>query len=405
MGRVPDSKVIVNCTVVDGTDAPAKTDAGIHVEGDRILSVGPVDDVLRQAGDAEVIDLAGAYVTPGLMNMHVHLGLSLPGAAGLALASETLPQLTLRMAGNARAALHAGITTVRLVGERGYTDFALRAAIGRGEVEGPRIFTAGHSIACTGGHGTGSGRAVEADGAAEFRRAVRTQIKQGADLIKLMLTGGVAGEHEGMDTPQLGEEELRAVMEVAHQWGRKVTAHAGPAESIRQAIEAGLDGVEHGYGLDESVVALMLERGTWYVPTISVTRCGEYFERIGVPAWMAERSLSSGPTHWRSLQLAIEGGVKIALGTDMIPAEPFEGTVATVRELEHMVDAGMSPLRALQAATARPAEMLGVSAELGTVEPGKLADLLAVGSDPAQSASAFRDVLFVMKDGRVVRGA
>jgi imidazolonepropionase-like amidohydrolase len=397
--------LIVNCTVVDGTDRPAQNDAGIHIEGNRIRSIGPVDDVISEAKDAEVIDLGGAYVTPGLMNMHVHFGLSLPGAAGLALANESLPQLTLRMAGNARAALHAGITTVRLVGERGYTDFALRAAIERGEVEGPRIFTAGHSIACTGGHGTGSGRAVEADGPAEFRKAVRTQIKHGADLIKLMLTGGVAGEHEGMDTAQLADEELRAVTEVAHQWGRKVTAHAGPAESIRRAIEAGLDGVEHGYALNDEVVALMVERGTWYVPTIVVTRCGEYFDRIGVPAWMAERSLSSGPTHWRSLQRAIEGGVKIALGTDMIPAEPFEGTVATVRELEHMADAGMSPGRVLQAATARPAEMLGIEADLGTLEPGKFADVIAVRSDPTDSPSAFRDVQFVMKDGIVVRGA
>ncbi len=132
-----------------------------------------------------------------------------------------------------------------------------------------RIFTAGHSIACTGGHW--SGRAIEADGPAEFRKAVRTQIKHGADLIKLMLTGGVAGEHEGMDTAQLADEELRAVTEVAHQWGRKVTAHAGPAESIRRAIDAGLDGVEHGYALNDEVVALMVAVGTWYVPTIVVT--------------------------------------------------------------------------------------------------------------------------------------
>jgi imidazolonepropionase-like amidohydrolase len=395
--------VIANCTVIDGTDRPPLPDAGIHIEGNRIRAVGPVDDVLAAVLDPEVIDVAGAYVTPGLMNMHVHLGLSLPGTAGLALANETLPQLVLRMAGNARAALHAGVTTVRLVGERGYTDFALRTAIARGEVEGPRIFTAGHSVACTGGHGTSSGRAVEADGPAEFRKAVRTQIKHGADLIKLMLTGGIAGEHEEMDTPQLSDEELRAVTEVAHQWGRKVTAHAGPAETIRRAIEAGLDGVEHGYELDQAVVELMVERGTWYVPTIVVTRCGEYFERIGVPAWMAERSLSGGPTHWRSLQLAISGGVRIALGTDMIPGDGIEGTVATVREMEHMADAGMTPLQVLQAATARPAEMLGVENDLGTLEPGKLADLVAVEEDPTQSISAFRGVRFVMKDGLAVR--
>ena len=196
--------MIVNCTVVDGTDRPAQNDAGIHIEGNRIRSIGQVDDLLGEAKDAKVIDLVGAYVTPGLMmSMHVHLGLSLPGAAGLALSNETLPQLTLRMAGNARGGVTCRdyhCSSGRRTRIHRFSP-ALRAAIGRAEVEVADLHRWPlHRMHRRARHW--SGRAIEADGPAEFRKAVRTQIKHGADLIKLMLTGGVAGEHEGMDTAQ-----------------------------------------------------------------------------------------------------------------------------------------------------------------------------------------------------------
>lgn len=405
MDAVPKDACLINCKIIDVITGSVSDDAGIAVVDGRIAATGASAEIERGGGSrgVPVVDVKGAFVSPGLMNMHVHLGLSLPGTAGLRLRGESLAALALRMAANARAALRAGVTTVRLVGERGHTDFALRAAIERGEVDGPRIFTAGHSIACTGGHGHSSGRAVEADGPDGFARAVREQIKAGADLIKLMLSGGIAGEHEQISTPELTSAELHAVTEVAHAWGRPVTAHAGPAGAIREALEAGLDGVEHGYSLTPEVVSLMVERGTWYVPTIVVTRCGEYFERIGVPEWMAARSLEAGPTHWSSLQQAIEAGVQIALGTDMLPAEPFEGTVATVRELEYMVEAGMTPLAALQAATVRPAALLNRADDLGCIAPGKFADLVVTEESPLESVSAFRKVRIVMKEGQVAR--
>jgi imidazolonepropionase-like amidohydrolase len=393
--------LLTGCTVVDGTDAPARRGAAVLVEGDRIAAVGPASALRGRVGVGQVVDLDGATLIPGLCNLHVHLGLTLPGAQEYA--NESVPELTLRMAANARAALEAGVTTVRLLGEAAGADLALRAAIGRGQVPGPRILTAGSPIGCTGGHGFGGGRLLEADGAAGFRHAARSQIKLGVDWIKIMLTGGLAGRHEQVDTPQLADDELHAVIEVAHAWGRKVTAHAGSSAAIRSAIEAGIDCIEHGYELTDEVVTLMVERSVWLVPTIVVTRSVEQLESLGVPAWMTARMLRTAEGHTRALERAVSAGVRIAAGTDMLPAEPFDGTIATVGELEHYVRAGMTPLAALQAATARAAELLGLDGELGTLEPGKSADIVGLEGDPTADISALRSIRFVMKGGVVVR--
>src|SRR5579864_8195083 len=191
--------------------------------------------------------------------------------------NETEAALALRMAQNAREALHAGVTTVRLTGERKHADFALKASIARGETRGPRIFTAGMACIATGGHGHTRAGTIEADGPDEFRKVVRMQLRAGADLIKIAISGGIAGEHEAIRDAQLSREEMRAVMETAHGSGKKVTAHAGPPGAIRDAIECGLDCVEHGYFLTEEVIHLMVEQGVWLVPTIAVSRCEEFY--------------------------------------------------------------------------------------------------------------------------------
>lgn len=395
---------LVNCSVIDATAETARSNSGVWVRSGRIEAVGPADDILQEAntGGSEIIDLNGAHLMAGLINMHVHLGLKLPGKQSQDLAQESDAALALRMASNARAALIAGVTTVRLVAEKDHVDFAVRAAIDRGETVGPRIFTAGMAIACTGGHGRGSG-AVEVDGVPETRRAVRSQIKAGADLIKVMASGGISGEFEGASGLQLEPDELAAAIDVAHAWGKKVTAHAGPAEVIELAVQSGLDCVEHGYRLTNDVASQMAERGTWYVPTLSVTRCKDFFERIEAPSWMMERALSQGGTHMESFRNALGHDVTVALGTDMLPAEPYDDTVATVREMEHMVEGGMSPRQVVLAATSGPAEWLGMSSELGTIEPGKHADLIAMPDDPTRQIKALRGIGFVMKGGYVYR--
>lgn len=402
------NQLLGNCTVVDARVldgvAPRK-DAGIWITGERIAAVGPYSSVsamARAAGPVAEHDLNGAFVTPGLTNMHTHFSLSLPGKGGDTVKDLGPHDLALYMADGARRTLECGVTTVRNVAEKDHADFALRRAINAGRTAGPRMFTAGQALVCTGGHGHESGDTLECDGPVGFRRGVRSQIKAGADLIKVMISGGIAGEHEGIATPQLFADEMAAVIETAHAWGRKVTAHAGPAEVIGAAVELGLDCVEHGYQLTPAVARAMAARGTALVPTLLVTRCKEFFDELGVPEWMQCRSLGAGPRHLESFAMAVEAGVEILLGSDMPPFWAFEGTNATVRELENLA-AALGPARALHAATRGPIGWLGASDDLGTVEEGKYADLIAMDGDPLDDASAFRGVRFVMKGGAVIR--
>lgn len=388
--------------IFDGVHDDLLTDHEIRIGHDgRILAVAPRSTARALASRARVIDLEEAVVSPGLINCHVHLGLALPGAAGELLRGGSDADLLLAMADSARRTLHAGVTTVRLVGESRSLDFALRRGIRAGAVAGPHIFTAGQALCCTGGHGWDSD-ALEADGPDEFRRLTRRQIREGADLIKVCISGGIAGEHEQISTPQLFDDEIAAVIEVAHAWGRKVTAHAGPGDTVRRAVALGLDCVEHGYDLDDETTALMSRSGVWYVPTITVSRCADYFDQQGVPGWMKDRALAAGPRHWESLRSAIAHGVPIAMGTDMPPAADFEGTTATVREMEFMQDAGMTALDVMRSATSAAATLLDAP-YAGRIVPGATADVIATSQDPTTDVSELRSMFFVMKEGRVVR--
>lgn len=394
--------VIAGARVFDGRSDRAAENQGVWTSGGRIRRVGPTDDVLREAtvtGTPRIVEANGDTVVPGLVNMHVHLDLALPGdLARVAMLNDA--ELALHMAEEARLTLLAGVTTVRLTGTYNHIDFALRNSIDGGRTLGPRIRTAGQLVCSTGGHGWQ--RSLEADGPAEFARAVREQIKHGADFIKLALSGGMAGEHEKVTTSQLREDELDAVLEVAHAWGRKVTTHAGPAGPTLEAVRRGIDCVEHGYELTDELCRLMIEREVTYVPTITVTRCREFFERHNMPRWMQDRALAWGDRHWESLENAIRHGVTIAMGSDMPPHAEFDGTSATVRELEFMVEAGMTPQAALVAATSTGARWLGLEDEIGCVGEGAYADLLLVQGDPLADISAMRDLRMVLKDGRPV---
>ncbi|GAA3215130.1 amidohydrolase family protein [Microbacterium terregens] len=390
--------VLTGLRLVDGIDLVPRADLAIVVRDGLIAAILPANEA-----PASTIDLGGAFVMPGLINMHTHFSLSLPGAGGDAVSALSEHDLALYMADGARRTLLSGVTTVRCVAEKDGADFALRRAIEQGHVPGPRIYTAGRSLCCTGGHGHDTDDTLECDGPDAFTRGVRSQVKQGADLIKIMISGGIAGEHEQITTPQLTREEMAAAITTAHAWGRKVTAHAGPAAIIAEAVELGLDCVEHGYELTPEVARLMAERGAALVPTLVVTRAGAFFDDLGVPPWMQERSLNAGPRHLQSYRYALEAGVEVLLGSDMPPFWDFEGTSAVVREMEHMQAGGLSAPDVIRAATAGPAGWLDASGAIGTLAPGRFADLIAMPEDPTVSASALRGIDFVMKGGVVVR--
>jgi imidazolonepropionase-like amidohydrolase len=404
-GPSPTNLLLVNVQIVDaiGTEVVG---GAIWVKDGIIRALGTEAELREQAtdeGDLAVIDLDGAFVAPGLINMHTHFSLALPGERGDYVRSLGDHGMALYMADGARRALHSGITSVRCVAENNHADFALRDAIGRGLLPGPDIYTAGQALVCTGGHGHESADTLECDGADGFARGVRTQIKAGADLIKVMISGGIAGKHEGLATPQLTKAEMESVISTAHAWGRKVTAHAGPAEIIAEAVELGLDCVEHGYELTPEVASAMAAQGTALVPTLVVTRCGSFFDELGVPAWMQERSLNAGPRHIESYRMAIEAGVTIMVGSDMPPFWPFEGTTAVVREMEHMSAFGLGAHGTLRAGTIEPAKWLGIDGEVGTIEVGKRANLIAMDDDPLLDTTALRGIRWVMKSGDVVR--
>ena len=400
--------LLSGCSVFDSVSDALHDDAGVLVEGGRIVAVGPAGQIRARAGAATPqIDLGGAYLMSGLINMHTHFSLSLPGEAGEQLRRMSPYALALHMADGARRTLLCGVTTVRCVAEKDHADFDLRRAIDAGHAVGPRIHTAGRALVCTGGHGHDGTDTLECDGADGFRRGAREQLKQGADLIKVMISGGIAGQHEQISTPQLTSDELTAVIETAHGWGRKVTAHAGPAAVIGRAVELGLDCVEHGYQLTPRVAEAMAGHGTHLVPTLVVTRCAEFFDSLGVPEWMQRRSLDAGPRHVESYRTALAAGVSVMLGSDMPPFWPFEGTVATIRELERMAEFGsghgLDARAALRAATVVPARWLGVDGDVGSVTPGRYADLVAMDADPTADVSALRTIRWVMKGGTVVR--
>ena len=401
--RTARPTAIVGASVVNLSGGAAVADAVVLIEGERITTVSPAAST-RIPPDAEVIRATGKFIAPGLMNMHTHYGLVLPGRAGAELANETEAGLALRMAANARISLMAGVTTTRSTGEAKGVEFALRRAIDRGEAVGPRIFTAGQAVHVTGGHGWRPGD-EGLDSPNAFRQAVRREVFAGAEWIKIAISGGIADTHGDIAASHMTKEEVSAVTDTAHRHGVKVTAHSGSPGATLEAIDAGIDCVEHGYFLTDEVLQRMRARGTWYVPTIVVSQptVMEFFKKIGSPDWYLARVESVGKAHWRTLQSAIKMGVKIALGTDQFPYEPNDGTTATVREAQYYVEAGMTPLHALRAATIEPATMLGAADRLGTVERGKLADLIITDADPSKDIKALRGIRLVMKGGVIYR--
>ena len=397
--------------LVDVAEGKVLDKRTIRIEGDRIVSV---TKGYKDLEGASIIDLRDATLMPGFMDMHVHLDHELdpPGSYSEGFYMNSA-DYALRATIYAKRTLEAGFTTVRDLGARDKeASFALRNAINKGVVPGPRIFAAGKSIATTGGHADPTNGVREdlrgdpgpvsgvMNGPADAYKAVRQRYKDGSDVIKLTVTGGVLSLAKSGDNPQFTEEELEAVVAAAKDYNFVVAVHAHGAEGMKRAIKAGVDSVEHGTYMDDEAMDLMKRHGTWYVPTISAGKwVAELAEQDNkLPAIVRPKAAAVGPQIQDTFAKAYRRGVKIAFGTDA-GVSPH-GTNG--EEFVYMVEAGMPVLEAIKSATLNAAELLQMKDELGQIRPGYYADLVAVRQDPFKDVSALTRPDFVMKSGAVI---
>jgi imidazolonepropionase-like amidohydrolase len=407
----PKGTVVLRAArLIDGTGAGPVQNGVVVVTDDRIVAAGAAGSIAIPAG-ARVIDLGDATLLPGFIDAHVHI-------IGRPLSDPRSDDARMRdyasyaaIAGveNARRTLMAGFTSVRVLGAPNFDDMALRQAITNGLVVGPRMQNAGHSFGITGGHcdengykpglADGDFRTGVADGADEGRKAVRYQVKYGADAIKICATGGVLSEGDAVGATQYTLEEMKAIVDEASKLERKVAAHAHGAEGIKLAVRAGVASIEHGSFLDEEGARLMVEHRTWLVPTISA---GEFVEKAAksgrLTGLRAEKALAAAQGMRNSVRLAQRAGVPIALGTDAGVGEHG----ANGHEFTLLVTwGGLSPMQSIVAGTSNAARLLGWEKQVGTLAPGKWADVVAVPGDPTRDITLMERPSFVMKGGVV----
>ena len=397
--------------LIDGVGGAARENVSIVVDNGRITDVTP-GFAPPAAGD-ELIDLRDHTVLPGLMDMHTHLSFELSERSYLEEFTLNPTDNAIRATAYARRTLLAGFTTVRDLGDDGVTTVSLRNAIAAGYAVGPRIYTAGKAIATTGGHAdptTGWCFALKGDpgaregvvnGVDDARKAVRQRYKDGSDLIKITATAGVLSLGASADNAQFTEEELRAIVETAKDYGFTVAAHAHGTEGMLRAVRAGVTSIEHGTYMTDEVMKAMKRHGTWYVPTLlaGVTVAEKAREEGFLPDVVRPKAERVGAQIQETFARAVKAGVPIAFGTDTAVSPHGENA----REFELLVANGMSPMEAIRAATMSSARLLRADSDLGSVEKGKVADLIAVEGDPLRDVSILKDVRFVMKDGVVYK--
>lgn len=404
-------KTYLHCgRLIDAVSNTVQMSKTIVIEKNKIVDV--LDGFASPGPGDKLIDLKNKTVMPGLMDMHVHMeGQTKRNAVAERLIKQ--PQdAAFESVNYANVTLMAGFTTVRDLGGSG-VNISLRNAINNGTTIGPRMYTAGKSIATTGGHAdptnglkrefSGDPGPIDgvANGADECRQAVRQRYKDGSDLIKITATGGVLSQAKDGSGAQFTEEELKAIVETAKDYGFKVAAHAHGAEGMKRAIRAGVTSIEHGTFMDDEAIELFKKYGTWYVPTIIAGKSTA--DSAKIPGYYSEivtpKALSTGPKIQATFAKAYKAGVKIAFGTD---AGVFMHG-KNYLEFQYMTEAGMPPMEAIKSATISAATLLGVENILGTIQKDKLADIIAVEGDPLKDIAAMGKVSFVMKDGKIYK--
>lgn len=403
--------------LLDSPGQPARTASTLHVRDGRVVEVraGHLDTADFGLASATVLDLRQHFVLPGLIDSHVHLSSDRGGVAGQLASVQMNPvDVAYEAQMNARKTLMAGFTTVRNLGDSDGVIRALRDAVNAGKVEGPRILTANSSISATAGHAdptlgfrTDLRDAVSrngnvCDGVDACRRAVRTQIAEGADVIKMTITGGVNSRIGAGLGAQMFEDEARAVVETARMYDKKVAVHAHGADGINLALRLGVDSIEHGTLLDDASLKLFRDGGTYYVPTLSTVN--GYLARIASNPDAYTGEVRS-KIDWRigitgkALERAVPAGVKIAFGTDA--GVSLHGRNAD--EFELLVKHGLTPMQAIEAATTHAADLLGLKGTVGALTPGHAADLVAVEGDPLADVTVLKQVDWVLRDGQVLK--
>jgi imidazolonepropionase-like amidohydrolase len=392
--------------LLDVRTGKTANDQVVIFDGGKVVSVGPASGAAVPAG-VTPLDLSGSTCLPGLIDAHVHLTMN-PGDTGFRGLGISPERAAITGVKNAGVTLRAGFTSARDVGSFSYADVALRDAIRAGDVIGPRLEASGPPLSITGGHGDDNLQPAEAeargagvaDGVAGVTQMVRRNIKYGADVIKFMATGGVLSEGDNPQLEQFTPEEMRAIIETAHGLGRKVAAHAHGTLGIKNAILSGVDSIEHGSFIDEECIALMKQHGTYLVPTLYLGDwLLENMAKIGLTPNMQAKAKVVIPEARRNVARAFKAGVKVAFGTDA--AVYPHGLNAG--EFGVMVQLGLSPLQAIQAATINAADLMGWSDQVGTLEPGKFADLVAVNGDPLADVHILEKVKTVVQGGVVIK--